>query len=132
MPFRPRRTLPTAVALACLLAAPAAAQDPGDEQYEDPFGSEQPAQPESTPQPRSESTPAPSAPAPAPEEPAQQSPAPAPAPAPATASQAAPQLPNTGAEPGLVGLAGAGLLLAGIGLRLRLRADGDEPVSRGH
>lgn len=32
----------------------------------------------------------------------------------------APQLPRTGADAGLVGLAGAGLLMMGFGLRLRL------------
>jgi hypothetical protein len=120
MPTRRRHILSTGLAVACLLPASAAAQDPGDEQYEDPFGSEQPSQ--STPEPQQESAPAP---APAPEqEPQSSQPAPAPAPPPATAAQSAqPQLPRTGAEPGLVALAGAGLLMAGVGLRLRLRAD---------
>jgi hypothetical protein len=121
MPTRRRHIISTALALACLLPASAAAQDPGDEQYEDPFGSEEQSQP--TPEPQPESTPAP-APAPA-QEPQSSQPAPAPAPAPATAAQAGqPQLPRTGTDPGLVGLAGAGLLMAGMGLRLRLRPDG--------
>jgi|ERR687895_1855669 outer membrane biosynthesis protein TonB len=120
MPTRRRHILPTALALACLLPASAAAQDPGDEQYEDPFGSEEQSQP--TPEPQPESAPAP---APAPEQEQQPAQPSQPAPAPATAAQAGqPQLPRTGADPGLVGLAGAGLVMAGVGLRLRLRAHG--------
>ncbi|HEY2637870.1 MAG TPA: hypothetical protein VGI54_10800 [Solirubrobacteraceae bacterium] len=38
---------------------------------------------------------------------------------------AAGQLPRTGGDPGLVGGAGAVLLLAGLGLRLRVRAQPD-------
>jgi LPXTG-motif cell wall-anchored protein len=37
-----------------------------------------------------------------------------------TPVRASPRLPATGAEPGLVALVGAGMLLAGLGLRLRL------------
>ncbi len=39
-------------------------------------------------------------------------------------TQATGRLPATGAEPGLLALTGAGLLMVGFGLRLRLRALG--------
>jgi LPXTG-motif cell wall-anchored protein len=105
------------------LAAPAAAlaQGAGDDQYSDPFGSGQNddsgsddgggAEPEPEPEPSEpEST--------------TEAPAPTPAPAPeATASQQEPaeQLPYTGADEGLVALAGVMLLAGGVALRLRLR-----------
>jgi len=104
-------------ALLLMLSAPAAAlaQGAGDDQYSDPFGSgqnepEEPEEPQPTPEPappESETIP-----------PAQ--------PAPATSAQATPepqqQLPYTGADEGLVALAGVILLAGGIALRLRLRA----------
>ena len=101
------------VALALFLAAPAAAlaQGAGDEQYSDPFGSGQndDSQEEAQPEPE-----------PAPSEPAQPAPAPDPE---ATASQQAPapreQLPYTGADEGLVALAGGMLLASGLALRRR-------------
>lgn len=113
----PVRSLLCSLACALLLALPAAAlaQGAGDEQYNDPFGDEQ-EQPEPTPT----STPVPAAPPPPP-------PAAAPAqvtPAPAAPGPAAPQLPRTGVDAGLVALAGALLLGGGLALRVRLR----EPV----
>ena len=102
---------------AFLLAVPSAAfaQGAGDEQYQDPFGEEQ-SQPEPT------ATPAPAQPAPAQAaptpEPSQSAPAPSATPVPAAAS--GPQLPRTGADAGLLALAGALLLAAGLALR---RAD---------
>jgi len=48
------------------------------------------------------------------------SPAPKPAPPAATAASAR-RLPSTGADAGMLALTGAGLLLTGAGLRLRLR-----------
>ena len=108
-------------ALLLVLAAPAAAlaQGAGDDQYSDPFGSGQeqeegssgdegaePAQPE----PESE-----------PAQPAQ--PAPAPTATAAQTSESPPQeqLPYTGADEGLVALAGAMMLAGGLALRLRTR-----------
>jgi LPXTG-motif cell wall-anchored protein len=110
-----RRLATMLAALVLSLAAPAAAlaQGAGDDQYSDPFGSgqnddsgssgdEEPAEPEP--------------------EPAAPEPAPTPA---ATASQQEPagqeQLPYTGADEGLVALAGVMMLAGGIALRLRLR-----------
>jgi LPXTG-motif cell wall-anchored protein len=97
-------------------AAPAAwAQSAGDEQYQDPFSGQSGG---SSGGGTSESqAPAPAAtPAPAPTA--------APAPAATTAAAPQPQLPRTGAETLLTALAGVGLVMAGIGLRLRLPADG--------
>ena len=111
--------------LAAVLGLPAAAlaQGAGDDQYQDPFGSGQEQQQEPTPQ----ATPAPTQ---APAEPSQSAP-PAATPAPAApAAPAAPsaqssaQLPYTGADAGLLALAGGLLLGAGVALRLRVRADG--------
>jgi LPXTG-motif cell wall-anchored protein len=101
-----------------VLAAPAAwAQSAGDEQYQDPFsgqngGSSSGGGSSSAPQPAAPaSTPAPAAPAAA-------------APATPSAATQQPQLPRTGAETLLTALAGVGLVMAGVGLRLRLPADG--------
>jgi LPXTG-motif cell wall-anchored protein len=105
-----RRLATMLAALVLSLAAPAAAlaQGAGDDQYTDPFGSgqnddsgdQEPAEPE----------------------PAAPEPAPTPA---ATASQQEPageeQLPYTGADEGLVALAGVMMLAGGIALRLRTR-----------
>jgi LPXTG-motif cell wall-anchored protein len=109
-------------ALALSLAVPAAAlaQGAGDDQYSDPFGSGQSddsgsddggsEEPEASEPDSSSDQPAP-APAPAPE---------------ATASQQEPagqdQLPYTGADEGLVALAGVVMLAGGVALRLRLRS----------
>jgi hypothetical protein len=108
----------TLLAVLCvLLLAPAAAiaQSAGDEQYEDPFGDEQP---------QSQATPAPT-----------QAPAAAPAqapttPAPATSTQSATtpagppvpiQLPRTGGDAWLPALLGVILLSAGVVLRAHAR-----------
>lgn len=106
--------------IACLLAAgalmlPAAAQgqSAGDEQYQDPFGGEEQEQPEPTPAPEE---PAPS------DDGATQSAQTAPAPT-VTTAQSVPaaqeQLPRTGADEGLVALAGGVLLASGLALRRR-------------
>ena len=100
-------------ALVLSLAAPAAAlaQGAGDDQYSDPFGSGQNDGSGEEQQPEPEPEPA----------------APEPAPTPvATASQQEPagqeQLPYTGADEGLVALAGVVMLAGGIALRLRVRS----------
>ena len=98
-----------------LLPAAASAQSAGDEQYEDPFGDEQP---------QSQATPAPQAPA---AEPAQSEATPVPA-APAQsapAAAAAPaQLPRTGGDAWLPALLGLVLLSAGVALRAHARRRG--------
>ena len=100
-------------ALVLSLAAPAAAlaQGAGDDQYSDPFGSGQNDDSGEEQQPEPEPEPA--------------APEPAPTPA-ATASQQEPaeqeQLPYTGADEGLVALAGVVMLAGGIALRLRVRS----------
>jgi LPXTG-motif cell wall-anchored protein len=108
-----RRTVSVAAAMLALLPAAASAQSAGDEQYEDPFGDEQP-QSQATPAPtqapaaepaQSEATPAPAAPA---------QPAPAPAAAPV-------QLPRTGGNAWLPALLGLFLLSAGVALRAHAR-----------
>jgi LPXTG-motif cell wall-anchored protein len=108
-------------ALLLVLAAPAAAlaQGAGDDQYSDPFGSGQTD--DSGSQDDEPSEPEPAEPAPV------QEPAPTPA---ATASEQEPQpreqLPYTGADEGLVALAGVMLLVGGFALRMRL----SEPPQR--
>jgi LPXTG-motif cell wall-anchored protein len=102
-------------ALLFVLAAPAAAlgQGAGDDQYSDPFGSGQTDEEGSS----QDDEPEPAAPEP---EPA----APAPAPTAASAQETPEprqQLPYTGADEGLVALAGVLMLAGGIALRLRLR-----------
>jgi LPXTG-motif cell wall-anchored protein len=100
------------VAALSIAAAPVWAQSAGDEQYDDPFAGQddqgQSAQPAPT------ATPAPAA-APA-------TAAPTAAPPAATASAA--QLPRTGTDTLFTAIAGLGLVLAGVGLRLRVPADG--------
>jgi len=106
-----RLRLPIVLAMLVLaLALPAAAlaQGAGDEQYQDPFGGQ------STPTPTA--TPAPT------QAPVQsQAPAPTVTPAPVAHAQSAPRsapaLPYTGVDAGLVALAGAALLGAGLALR---------------
>jgi len=96
-----------------LLPAAASAQSAGDEQYEDPFGDEQP-QSQATPAPTQApaAEPAQSETAPAPAAPAQPAPAPAAAPA---------QLPRTGGDARLPALLGLVLLSAGVALRAHAR-----------
>jgi LPXTG-motif cell wall-anchored protein len=95
-----------------LVPAAASAQSAGDEQYEDPFGDEQP---------QSQATPAPT-----------QAPAAAPAQAPTTPAPTAPtqsattpsaqgQLPRTGGDAWLPALLGLVLLSAGVALRAHAR-----------
>ena len=109
------RRLIAALATTLALAAPGAAlaQSAGDDQYEDPFAGETTPEPE--PAPTLE---------PAPAAPAAPQPEPEPAPAPVTRAEAAAaeELPATGVETTLVALLGAGMLLTGTGVRLRLRA----------
>ena len=105
-----RRSWLACALAAATLASPASAwaQGAGDDQYSDPFGDEQ-EQEEQAPEP----APAPAEPEPAaPEQPAQTAQAPA----------AQEQLPRTGADEGLVALAGVVMLAGGIALRLRLRS----------
>jgi 2-oxoglutarate dehydrogenase E2 component (dihydrolipoamide succinyltransferase) len=110
------------LALAAALggAAPAGAQTPGDDQYTDPFGSEN--TPAATPTPQPAAPPAAPAPAPVPAAPPAPSAA-APAASAAQASPAQPQLPYTGSPVGAAVLAAAGgiLLAGGLTLRVRLR-----------
>jgi hypothetical protein len=100
-----------AAVLLALLPAVAAAQSAGDEQYEDPLAGQESEQPQPT------ATPAPAVPAP--DADSAQAPAPPAAPAAPAPSAGAPQLPRTGADPLLTGLAGAFLLASGAALRLR-------------
>ena len=117
MPSRILVVVGLVVVLFALAGAPAWAQSAGDEQYNDPFAGQQDQGSSSQPAPTA--TPAP-APAPAPAA-AQTAPA---APAAAAPTASAAQLPRTGAETLLTALAGLGLVMAGVGLRLRLPADG--------
>jgi LPXTG-motif cell wall-anchored protein len=121
-----RRRL-AALAAAGLLAAPAPAlgQSAGDDQYEDPFAGEdqqeQPAPDPDTPVDDGGGTATPT-PAVTPEpllDPTGQEPAAGETAPPATAAQD--QLPATGADAGVVLLAGSILLAGGVALRLRLR-----------
>jgi pyruvate dehydrogenase E2 component (dihydrolipoyllysine-residue acetyltransferase) len=110
-----RPALLATVLMLLLLAAPAAwAQSAGDEQYDDPFAGQEDQGSSAQPAPTATPAPAPAA-APA----AQQA-----APAQAAPTASAAQLPRTGAETLLTALAGVGLVMAGVGLRLRLPADG--------
>lgn len=106
--------VPAAAALALAVPAHALAQGAGDDQYTDPFGSDQ-AAPTPTPRPAATATPsAPSTAAPA-------SPATPAAPAQPQSAQAGPTLPYTGLDAWVPGLSGALLLGTGVALRLRLR-----------
>jgi LPXTG-motif cell wall-anchored protein len=110
--------LATILALFALAAPAVWAQSAGDEQYQDPFsgqdGGSSSGGGSSTPAPQ----PAPPASTTAPAAPA------AAAPAATSAAAQQPQLPRTGAETLLTALAGVGLVMAGVGLRLRLPSDG--------
>jgi hypothetical protein len=137
-----RRPAALLAALALLLAAPGAAlaQGAGDEQYSDPFGDEQTdhGSSGSTDDGSSGSTDDGSSGGgstddgaatqePAAPEPVQSAPEPAAPEATAAAQQPPPaQLAYTGAEEGLVALAGAVLLVGGVALRVRL----SEPAPR--
>jgi LPXTG-motif cell wall-anchored protein len=130
-----RRLIALAASL-LVLAAPSAAlaQGAGDDQYSDPFGSGQSGggggSSNATPTPTPAATSAPSTPA-APSSTPSSSTTPSAASAAATpvpvASSAAPvttssgQLPYTGADAGLLALAGALCIAGGVALRVRLR-----------
>ena len=120
MPFGPRlhRALAVCVTALALLPATASAQGAGDDQYSDPFGSEEQEQAQPTPTPRAPAATATPAPA-QPSQPAPAVPPGQPAPAATAAPPSGPTLPYTGAETWL--LAGGGALLLGAGLTLRAR-----------
>jgi hypothetical protein len=109
-----RRTLSVAAAMLALVPAAASAQSAGDEQYEDPFGDEQP---------QSQATPAPTqAPAAAPaQSQSQATPAPAAPPLAADMPPTNPPLPRTGGDTWIPGLLGLVLLSAGVALRAHAR-----------
>jgi len=112
----PRRALTTIAASALLALTPASAfaQGAGDEQYQDPLTA--PSAPAQT-QTQTQTTTAPSSTTTAPA--ATSAPAATAAP---TSTQAAPaqELPRTGASAGLIGMAGAALVLSGAALRRRI------------
>jgi hypothetical protein len=110
-----RRSLAVAGTVLALLPAAAVAQSAGDEQYQDPFGSEDQQQS----QPAATATPAPATGA----QPAQATPAPAAAPAASNAPAQAAQLPRTGWDAGVPGVLGLVLMSAGVALRARVRRD---------
>ena len=114
----PRLLAAALSALALIVAPPAAiAQSAGDDQYEDPFAGETPpSEEQEQPSPAEQAPDAGAAPASGAEGGAESG---GNASGPAAARST---LPVTGADPGLIALAGSGLLLAGAGLRLRLRA----------
>ena len=116
MPSRILVVVGLVVVVFALAGAPAWAQSAGDEQYDDPFAGQEDQGSSSKPAPTATPAPAPAA------APAASQTAPATA-APAPRASAA-QLPRTGAETLLTALAGVGLVMAGVGLRLRLPADG--------
>ena len=117
MPLGPRlrRGLAAGAAIVALTPASAFAQGAGDDQYSDPFGSDQKkATPTATPRaPVATATPAPAQAAATPV-PSQPGPAATPAPP-------GPRLPYTGIDDWLTGGGGALLLGAGLILRARLR-----------
>ena len=115
MPSRILVVVGLIVVVFALAGAPAWAQSAGDEQYDDPFAGQEDQGSSAQPAPTATAAPAP-APAPAA---AQAAPA-----APAAPTASAAQLPRTGAETLVTALAGVGLVMAGVGLRLRLPADG--------
>ena len=110
-----RRRLPAAVAVAAVLAFPAAAaaDSAGDNQYQDPF-SNVPSQPKKkktqSQQPATSTTPAPSPSAPATSTPTATTAAP-------SSSTSSGQLPRTGFPLLPVAAVGAALIGAGLGLR---------------
>jgi LPXTG-motif cell wall-anchored protein len=107
-----RRPTALACVLALALAGPALAQT-GDEQYQDPFAEDAQAQTQQAP-PLTDSPPVTTTPSGG-----GQAPAATPQPGAGTAPAQAGALPDTGAEAWATGLAGAALLLLGVGLRLR-------------
>jgi hypothetical protein len=118
MPLGPRlrRGLAVGAAIVALTPASALAQGAGDDQYSDPFGSdEEQATPTPTPRaPVATATPAPAQSAATPVPATPSGPAATPAPP-------GPSLPYTGFDDWLTGAGGALLLGAGLTLRARLR-----------
>jgi hypothetical protein len=123
------RPLAAVLTALLLLSSPTAAlaQSAGDDQYEDPFagqgdpsgGGGEPTQP-AEPAPGTSAAPATSGSAGAEADAA--------AGTSASGSDGRSELPRTGLEAPLVAMLGSGLLLAGAGLRLRVRADERRPV----
>jgi LPXTG-motif cell wall-anchored protein len=113
---RPRRLLTFTCALVLALPGTALAGGAGDDQYQDPFGDEAPAE---TPQ---ESAPQQAEPAPAPAAESGSAGAGAQAAAPSAAAPAQ-TLPRTGGDPGIAAIGGGVLLLAGLVLRRRTADD---------
>lgn len=132
------RTRVAALLAAALLAgSPAAAfaQSQGGDQYQDPFGDELPGG-QATPEGEGESRivqtepeedPEPLQGAPPGVE-AEQDAEPAEEPEPAQQPPPAAELPDTGADAGLIGFAGLGMILCGAGVRLRVRPHGERPA----
>jgi LPXTG-motif cell wall-anchored protein len=118
---RPRRLLTFTCALVLALPGTALAGGAGDDQYQDPFGDEAPAETpqESAPQ---ESEPQQAEPAPAPAAESGSAGADAQAAAPSAAASAQ-TLPRTGGDPGIAAIGGGVLLLAGLVLRRRTADD---------
>jgi LPXTG-motif cell wall-anchored protein len=119
MPLGPRlrRGLAAGAAVLALAPATAFAQGAGDDQYSDPFGSDQE---KATPTPAPRAPAATATPAPAPAQ-AAATPAPSqPGPS-ATPAPPGPRLPYTGLDDWLPAAGGALLLGAGFTLRRRLR-----------
>jgi hypothetical protein len=113
----PRRALTTIAASALLALAPASAfaQGAGDEQYQDPLTA--PSAPAQTQQTQTTTAPSSSSTTPA----ATAAPAATTAPA-STQAASSQELPRTGAPAGLIGMAGATLILSGAALRRRIAA----------
>jgi hypothetical protein len=114
---------PAVAALALAVPGSALAQGAGDDQYTDPFGSDD-SSGSATPTPTPQATAPPSAPAPT--APAPSAPAPSASAAQATPAPAASpgdQLPYTGSpvDAGLLAAAGGVLLAGGLTQRVRLR-----------
>jgi LPXTG-motif cell wall-anchored protein len=107
--------LATLLAAAALITAPATAfaQGAGDQQYQDPFGGQQSGSGTQT-TPNVQQTPPPLAPTVSTPSGSAGTPA-----SPGTSSAQPGSLPNTGADARLLAAFGLGLLIAGIGLRLR-------------
>jgi hypothetical protein len=110
-----RRSLAVAGTVLALLPAAAAAQSAGDEQYADPFGTDDQQQQS---EPAATATPAPAAPAQAP---AATTGSAAPSSSAAAAPAQAAQLPRTGWDAGVPGALGLVLMSAGVALRARVR-----------
>jgi hypothetical protein len=133
-----RSRLTALLATLALTGAPAAAfgQNAGDDQYEDPFGDDAPSSnsgsPSATPTPAPIQETAPGVSSEPEPESGSGAASASPSPAPPVAAATGDQLPRTGGEPAAVGLLGVSLVLAGVGLRLRLRpaglADGERPA----